>query len=127
MTSLVTLFDHKLQFFKKSPNWPIFTTVGAFFKKSLKSIDCSFWDVKWDFFCDLQTLWSGRIDCISVLYLITLLFLFTFESVFASKICELFWRALLKNHEKSFLISKYSHLHGEKQLKNQLQILVDEI
>ena len=58
MTCLVTLFDRKLQVFKNSPKLTIF----GIFKELLSSQNVNVArfarNVKCDFFCDFQTLWS---------------------------------------------------------------------
>ena len=46
VTSLVTLFDRKLQVFTNSPKWTIFSILMNF---------CPLSPLEWDFFCDFQT------------------------------------------------------------------------
>ena len=53
LTSLVTLFDRKLQIFKKSPKLTIFNEL-----LSTQNVNVARFarNVKWDFFCDFQPL-----------------------------------------------------------------------
>ena len=55
LTCLVTLFDRKHQFFKKSPKW---TICGIFNElSSTQNVNVARFarNVEWDFFCDFQT------------------------------------------------------------------------
>ena len=56
LTSLVTLYDRKLQVFKSSPNWTIFGL-------STQNVNVARFarNVEWDFFCDFQTPWRSKV------------------------------------------------------------------
>ena len=56
LTSLVTLYDRKLQVFKNSPKWTIFGL-------STQNVNVARFarNVEWDFFCDFQTPWRSKV------------------------------------------------------------------
>ena len=55
LTCLVTLFDRKLQVFKKSPKWIIFGISSKLLSTQNVNVARFARNVEWDFFCDFQT------------------------------------------------------------------------
>ena len=56
LNSLVTLFDRKLQIFKKSPKLTIFGLFNELLFTQNVNVARFVRNVEWDFFCDFQTL-----------------------------------------------------------------------
>ena len=56
-TCLVTLFDRKLQVFKKSPKLTIFGIFSELLATQNVNVARFARNVEWDFFCDFQTPW----------------------------------------------------------------------
>ena len=56
VTCLVTLFDRKLQAFKKSPKLTIFGIFNELLSTQNVNVARFARNVEWDFFCDFQTL-----------------------------------------------------------------------
>ena len=57
LTCLVTLFDRKLQVFKKSPKWTIFGIFNELLSTQNVNVARFARNAKCDFFCDFQTFW----------------------------------------------------------------------
>ena len=60
VTCHVTLFDRKLQVFKHSPKWTVFGIYNELLSTQNINVARFARNVKCDFFCDFQTLWSYR-------------------------------------------------------------------
>ena len=56
VTCLVTLFDHKLQIYKKSPKYTIFGIFNQLLSSQITNVARFARNVECDIFCDFQTL-----------------------------------------------------------------------